>query len=80
LTVGQQGTIRCIPNDLREPDELMSVSQVALALGCSAPTIRRWIHEGHLSAHKVGPGRPGLVRIRRSDVDALLGDDDKGAS
>jgi excisionase family DNA binding protein len=69
-----------MPSDLHNPAELLTVSQVALELGCSAPTIRRWIHEGHLSAHKVGPGRPGLVRIRRSDVDALLGDDGKDAA
>jgi excisionase family DNA binding protein len=67
-------------SDLHDPAELLSVSQVAMQLGCSAPTIRRWIHEGHLAAHKLGPGRPGLVRIRRSDVDALLGDDGKGAA
>jgi excisionase family DNA binding protein len=66
-----------MPSDLHNPAELMSVSQVALELGCSAPTVRRWIAEGHLSAHKVGPGRPGLVRIRRSDVDALIGGDDE---
>jgi len=44
-----------------------------MELGCSAPTVRRWIHEGHLAARKIGPGRAGLVRIPRSAVDQLVG-------
>jgi len=65
-----------MPNDLNDPDQatdqLLSVAEVAMELSCSAPTIRRWIAEGHLPAHKVGPGRPGLVRIERRAVEALL--------
>ncbi len=49
-----------------------------MLLRCSAPTVRRWIAEGHLPAHKVGPGRPGLVRIDRSAVDALIHDGHDG--
>ena len=60
---------------LHEPEELLSVAEVAMLAGCSAPRVRRWIHEGHLAAHKIGPGRTGLVRIPRSSVDDLVGRD-----
>jgi excisionase family DNA binding protein len=60
---------------LHEREEMLSVAEVAMELGCSAPTVRRWIHEGHLAAHKIGPGRTGLVRIPRSAVDQLVGRD-----
>ena len=66
-----------MPSDVHDPGQLLSVSQVAMELGCSAPTVRRWIAEGHLDARKLHPGRPGMVRIRRSDIDALIGGDDE---
>ena len=62
-------------NALHEREQLLTVAEVAMELGCSAPTVRRWIHEGHLAAHKIGPGRAGLVRIPRSAVDDLVGRD-----
>ena len=49
---------------VHEREQMLTVAEVAMELGCSAPTVRRWIHEGHLAAHKIGPGRAGLVRIR----------------
>jgi excisionase family DNA binding protein len=64
-------------NVLHEPEQLLTVAEVAMLVGCSAPTVRRWIYEGHLPAHKIGPGRPGLVRVERSAVDALIGGDDE---
>jgi excisionase family DNA binding protein len=60
---------------LHEREQLLTVAEVAMKLGCSAPTVRRWIHEGHLTAHKIGPGRTGLVRISRSAVNELVGRD-----
>jgi excisionase family DNA binding protein len=62
-----------MPNDLSDTEQLLSVAEVAVELGCSAPTVRRWIHEGHLAARKIGPGRAGLVRIPRAAVEELLG-------
>jgi excisionase family DNA binding protein len=62
-------------NALHEREQLLTVAEVAMELGCSAPTVRRWIHEGHLAARKIGPGRAGLVRIPRSAVDQLVGKD-----
>ena len=62
-------------NALHEREELLTVAEVAMELGCSAPTVRRWIHEGHLAALKLGPGRAGLVRIPRSAIDELVGRD-----
>ena len=59
-------------NALHERTQLLTVAEVARELGCSAPTVRRWIHEGRLAALKLGPGRTGLVRIPRSAVDELF--------
>jgi excisionase family DNA binding protein len=61
-------------NALDQREQLLTIAEVAMELGCSAPTVRRWIHEGHLAAHKIGPGRTGLVRIPCSAVDELRGD------
>ena len=57
---------------LHECEQLLTVAEVAMLVGCSPPTVRRWIHEGHLAALKLGPGRAGLVRIPRSAVDELF--------
>jgi len=62
-------------NALHKREQLLTVAEVAMLVGCSAPTVRRWIHEGHLAARKIGPGRAGLVRIERSALDELLGGD-----
>jgi excisionase family DNA binding protein len=57
---------------------LLSVAEVAELLGCAPVTVRRWISEGHLPAHKVGPGVRGLVRVDRSAIDELIGARDAG--
>ena len=37
-------------NALDEREQLLTVAEVAMEIGCSAPTVRRWIREGHLTA------------------------------
>ena len=51
--------------------ELLNVGEVALALGCSGPTVRRLIAEGVIPVVQLG-GKGHALRIRRPDVDKLL--------
>jgi excisionase family DNA binding protein len=46
-------------------DEYLSVSEVALKLGVSAPTIRRPIATGELPSVKLGQDRNSPVRVSR---------------
>lgn len=54
--------------------ELMTTAQVARYLGVHPDTVRRYRKRGWLSAVPlpVTGKRPGLIRFRRSDVEALL--------
>lgn len=49
-------------------EPLLTIAETADQLHLSKPTIRRWIHDGTLPAYKLG----GQVRIKESDIDALL--------
>ena len=49
--------------------ELLTVSKVALRLGYTGETIRRWISEGKLQAQRLPSGR---IRIEPEAVEALL--------
>jgi excisionase family DNA binding protein len=58
---------------LTTPDaaELLTVAEAAMLCGCSAPTIRRRIHEGELPAVQLGgPGK--ALRVRRDELEAWL--------
>ena len=49
----------------------MTVAEVAMRLGVSAPTIRRRIRDGQLPAVRLGP--PGsAVRVPRAGLEAWL--------
>lgn len=54
--------------------ELMTTAQVARYLGVHPDTVRRYRKRGWLEAVPlpVTGKRPGLIRFRRSDVEALL--------
>lgn len=52
-----------------EEDRLLSVADVARLLSITEPTIREWIKDGKLQAHRAG-GR--FWRIRQSEVDRML--------
>lgn len=51
-----------------QPDEWISLALAASILGCDVKTVRRRVSEGVLPAQRFGPR---LIRLRRSDVDAL---------
>jgi excisionase family DNA binding protein len=53
-------------------DALLSIDQTAQFLGMSPWVVRDMVRYGKLAAVKVGPGHNAAVRIRRSDIDALL--------
>jgi excisionase family DNA binding protein len=50
-------------------DRLLSVGDVARLLSVTEPTIREWIKEGKLTAHRAGAR---FWRIRQSEVDRML--------
>src|ERR1700749_3467381 len=52
-----------------DPEELLTVAEVAGQLKLNQQTIRNWIDRGELPAVRLGSRR---VRIRRADLDALL--------
>jgi excisionase family DNA binding protein len=62
------------PMNEPNPNELLTVEQVAQLLKVIPDTVRTWIQSGALTASRPGNGtRPGRkYRIRRSDMDAFV--------
>jgi excisionase family DNA binding protein len=58
------------------PDELLTVQEVAELLKLNPQTIRNMIDRGELGHLRVGPRR---IRIRQSQLDALLAAGEPGA-
>ncbi|MGA2927669.1 MAG: helix-turn-helix domain-containing protein [Solirubrobacteraceae bacterium] len=54
---------------MQQDDDWLTLPQIAKMLQMNPSTIRLWVSEGRLKAHKAG-GRKWLVR--RSDLDRLL--------
>lgn len=54
-----------------DQQELLTPAQVAVVFGVTAASVRAWIKEGDLPAIRT-PGGRGQIRIRRSDVEALV--------
>jgi excisionase family DNA binding protein len=52
-----------------EGDARLTLHEAAEQLGVHYATIRRWVAEGRLRAHKQGPR---LVRIYQSDLDKVI--------
>jgi excisionase family DNA binding protein len=50
------------------PDEFLTVAEIAAELKMNEQSIRNWIDSGYLPAIRIGR----LVRVNRSDFDALL--------
>jgi excisionase family DNA binding protein len=50
-------------------DRLLSVADVSRLLSVTEPTVREWIKEGKLKAHRAGAR---FWRIRQSEVDRML--------
>ena len=53
---------------MAEPDELLTVAEIAAELKMNQQTIRNWIESGYLPAIRIGR----RVRVKQSDFDALL--------
>lgn len=51
-------------------DRLLSVADVSRQLSVTEPTVREWIKDGKLKAHRAGAR---FWRIRQSEVDRMLG-------
>jgi excisionase family DNA binding protein len=49
---------------------LLTVRQAAELLGVHQNTIRNWITQGRLTAHRIGPK---LIRINAEDLEQLKG-------
>jgi excisionase family DNA binding protein len=54
-------------------DRLLSVAEVSKLLSVTEPTVREWIKEGKLKAHRAGAR---FWRIRQSEVDRMLSQQD----
>jgi excisionase family DNA binding protein len=63
------------PTDL-DPDELLTVADVAATLKLNQQTVRNWIDQGSLPAFRVGR----RVRIRRSDFQRILDESYSGVA
>jgi excisionase family DNA binding protein len=57
-----------VPSAEQQPDNLVSVRDVADQLGVHPETIRRLIHDGRLDAVRVGR----VLRVDREAVDSFL--------
>ncbi|MBX9790058.1 MAG: helix-turn-helix domain-containing protein [Pirellulales bacterium] len=53
-----------------QPDELLTVKQVAARLAVSPDAVYEMVESGKLSHQRIGKGR-GTIRIRPSDLDAF---------
>ena len=51
-------------------DRLYSISDVAMRIGVSYETLRRWIEKGAVEAVRVGP--EGTIRLREETVQTLI--------
>ena len=62
------------PKEEPNPEELLTVEQVAQLLKVIPDTVRTWIQSGALRASRPGDGtRPGRkYRVRRGDLDAFI--------
>ena len=54
----------------RNPDELLTVAEVAGELKVTEATVRRWINQEKLAARRLGGGE---FRVVRRDLDAFQG-------
>jgi excisionase family DNA binding protein len=69
-----RGRDRPSPKNEHNPDELLTVEQVAHVLKVIPDTVRAWIQSGALRASRPGNGtRPGRkYRVRRADLDTFV--------
>jgi excisionase family DNA binding protein len=53
-------------------DHYISLADGSDYVGCSVRHLRRLISDGQLPAYRVGTGTSRIIRIKRTDLDALL--------
>jgi excisionase family DNA binding protein len=56
------------------PARWLSVSETAVRLGVSGPTVRRWVKAGSINAAQPSP--QGVIRIPETELDRLAGRED----
>jgi excisionase family DNA binding protein len=54
----------------KNPDELLTVAEVAAELKVTEATVRRWINQEKLAARRLAGGE---FRVVRGDLDAMMG-------
>jgi excisionase family DNA binding protein len=50
-------------------NDLLTAEEVALDLGLSLSTVKKWVAKRVLPVIKLGQGKKGLVRVRKKDLD-----------
>jgi excisionase family DNA binding protein len=58
-----------------EPDEVLTLQEAADRLGVHVQTVRRWVTNGLLPAHRLGPT---MLRVYASDVEKVRRSNDNG--
>jgi excisionase family DNA binding protein len=58
--------------DKHKAPDLLKLSEAALALRCSAPTVRRLITEGELRGYRLGSHGTESLRVARPDLENFL--------
>jgi len=66
--------MKLLPSSPDDQDQLYTVADVAARFKVSVRTVRRWITEKKLKAHKLGrPGAPKAgIRISESEIQRFL--------
>jgi len=59
------------PTDISPTLELLTLAETAAILKVSRKAVSTWIHQGALSAVRLGPGKR-LIRIRRCDLEDFI--------
>lgn len=66
--------VRRALSEATQPDEFLTTARAAEVAKVAQGTIRRWIRDGRLTPHHAGRE----LRVRRSDLDALMHDHGRG--
>lgn len=66
--------VRRVLAETTQPDEFLTTADAAKVAKVAQGTVRRWIRDGRLAPHHAGRE----LRVRRSDLDALMHDHGRG--
>jgi excisionase family DNA binding protein len=62
--------LSCVVMATTHAPRFLSVSEAAIQLGVSVPTLRRWIRNGYVTAAQPA-GEQGVLRIPEAELDRL---------